>query len=320
VGEKSPPFSVFYEDVGRSLRFVPPGGALVEVTTRTIQGRPLLRPSPAVNEIVAGVLGHAQGRHPTEVCAFVFMSGHYHLLLNVSDAKQLADFMGYFNSNLAREISRLTGWTDKVFSRRYRAIVISDEPSAQRERLGYVISHGAKEDLVGSPREWPGLHAVRALLDDEPVEGTWFNRTKESAARRPGEGVDRSVFATAETVTLSPLPCWKHLPPEKQKDRVAELVQEIEEETAARRHRTKATVLGRAAVLKQDPLERPKHIKKSPAPLFHAATKRVRDDLRAAYFEFVAAFREAAEKLRAGILPVVFPAGSFPPALPFVGG
>jgi hypothetical protein len=39
-----------------------------------------------------------------------------------------------------------------------------------------------------------------------------------------------------------------------------------------------------------------------------------------AYCEFFAAFREAAERLRAGILPVVFPAGSFPPALPFVGG
>lgn len=52
----------------------------------------------------------------------------------------------------------------------------------------------------------------------------------------------------------------------------------------------------------------------------HAASKRVRDDLRAAYFAFFAAFREAAEQLRAGVLPAVFPAGSFPPALPFVGG
>jgi hypothetical protein len=87
-----------------------------------------------------------------------------------------------------------------------------------------------------------------------------------------------------------------------------------------RRKRTGAIPLGGAAVLKQEPLERPKKIKKSPAPLFHAASKRVRDDLRAAYFAFFAAFREAAEQLRSGVLPVVFPAGSFPPALPFVGG
>jgi hypothetical protein len=222
--------------------------------------------------------------------------------------------------NLAGTRSRLTGWTDKVWSRRYRAIVVSEEEAAQRERLAYVLSHGAKEDLVPGPREWPGLHAVRALLDGEPVEGLWFDRTRESAARRRGETFERDRFATPEIVILSPLPCWRHLSPEKQKERVAEVVQAIEEETAARRKRTGVPPLGRAAVLKQDPLERPKKIKRSAAPLFHAASKRVRDDLRAAYFEFLSAFREAAEKLRAGVLPVVFPAGSFPPALPFVGG
>jgi REP element-mobilizing transposase RayT len=34
-----------------------------------------------------------------KICAFVFLSNHYHLLLRVDSAKQLADFMGYFNSN-----------------------------------------------------------------------------------------------------------------------------------------------------------------------------------------------------------------------------
>jgi hypothetical protein len=38
------------------------------------------------------------------------------------------------------------------------------------------------------------------------------------------------------------------------------------------------------------------------------------------YHSFAVAFREAAEQLRAGRLPVTFPVGSFPPALPFVGG
>ena len=37
-----------------------------------------------------------------------------------------------------------------------------------------------------------------------------------------------------------------------------------------------------------------------------------------AYFTFVAAFREAAEKLKAGNRLASFPIGSFPPGLPFV--
>jgi len=104
-----------------------------------------------------------------------------------------------------------------------------------------------------------------------------------------------------------------------QKRRVAEVVHEIESEAAAHREKTGTTPMGAAAIRKQNPHDQPQRSKKSPVPLFHAASKRVRDDFRAAYYAFVAAFREAAERLKAGILPVVFPAGSFPPALPFVG-
>jgi hypothetical protein len=77
--------------------------------------------------------------------------------------------------------------------------------------------------------------------------------------------------------------------------------------------------LGVAAVLAQNPLRRPDRTKKSPAPAFHAASQAVRRELRGFYAEFVAAYRDAAEKLRTGA-PAVFPIGSFPPALPFVGG
>jgi hypothetical protein len=42
------------------------------------------------------------------------------------------------------------------------------------------------------------------------------------------------------------------------------------------------------------------------------------DTLREAYSRFVAAFRDAAARLRAGDRLVSFPEGSFPPALPFV--
>ena len=56
------------------------------------------------------------------------------------------------------------------------------------------------------------------------------------------------------------------------------------------------------------------------APLVHAASRKVRRALYEGYRAFVAAYREAADRLRAGDRAVVFPAGSFPPALPFVGG
>ena len=41
------------------------------------------------------------------------------------------------------EERRLVDWGDKVWARRYRAIEVSDEPEAQRERLKYILSHGS---------------------------------------------------------------------------------------------------------------------------------------------------------------------------------
>jgi hypothetical protein len=239
------------------------------------------------------------------------------LLLEVDDAQQLSSFMGYFNSNLAREVARRTGWTDKIWARRYQAIPVSEEEAAQVARLAYVLSHGAKERLVATPQEWPGVHCVRPLLTGEPVvEGIWFDRTREYNARLRGETFERRKYSNIETVTLSPLPCWKHLTPEAYRDRIADLVRVIEQQ--AREARGGLAPLGVKAILAQKPHDRPARPKKSPAPFFHAYTKRIRRALWEAYSWFVAAFREAAEKLKAGDRMAGFPIGSFPPHLPFV--
>ena len=91
---------------------------------------------------------------------------------------------------------------------------------------------------MGDPREWPGVHAIRPLLDSEPVQGIWFDRTQEYAARRRGEEFEPLRFMTPYSVRLSPLPCWEDLPLEIQRKRLAEIAQEIGAEAAARRQNT----------------------------------------------------------------------------------
>ncbi len=188
----------------RNLRHFPPG-SLVEVTTRTVQGRRLMVPSQLLNQIIVGVLGRAQDRYPVRIHAYAFASNHYHLTLTVDDARQLAQFMGYVNSNLGREIGRLTGWKDKIWSRRYQAIPISNEEDAQVARLKYVLAHGAKEGLVASPQEWPGVHCVHPLLTGEwTVQGTWYDRRREYALRRGGKEAALDDYTSQETLTLTP--------------------------------------------------------------------------------------------------------------------
>ncbi len=304
----------------RKLRFVSETKTVVEVTDRTIHGRFLLLPTPLLKTIVLGALGRAQRLHGVRIFGFACVSNHFHALLEVADAQQLSRFMNCFLSKLAREAGRLYDWKEKVFPKRYQAIPVTAEDQAQAARLKYLLAHGVKEGLVERLEEWPGAHCVQALLTGEPLEGLWHERKQETRARNRGQQIEPGQFETPETVTFSPLPCWQHLPPEEQRQRVAHLVEEIETEAAAERKRTGKPVLGVAAILAQDPHDHPERPKKSPAPFVHAATKAARLACREAYALFVAAYREAAEKLRMGNRTVLFPIGSFPPALPFVGG
>ena len=116
----------------------------------------------------------------------------------------------------------------------------------------------------------------------------------------------------------SQLLCWADLTPEQYRERIAELVEEIESEARADRESRGIEPLGAEAILRQDPHTRPNQTKKSPAPACHAASKAFRQKFREEYSAFVADFREAAEKLKRGEWPVRFPLGSFPPGLPFV--
>ncbi|NJN64676.1 MAG: hypothetical protein HC882_07220 [Acidobacteria bacterium] len=176
--------------------------------------------------------------------AYVFASSHYHLLVRVDNARQLSDFMCYFNGNLAKELARKTGWDDKVWARRYRSIVISDEEEMQVARLKYVLAHGVKEGLVARVEEWPGVHCAVPLMTGASVEGTWFDRTLEYNAFLRGKELEPGASASREAVEVSPLPCWEHLAAEEYRVRIADLVREINEAGAAARAESQIPPLG----------------------------------------------------------------------------
>ncbi|MGH7488564.1 MAG: transposase, partial [bacterium] len=199
--------------MSRRLRYLPAPQTLVFITCRTVQGRFLFRPGPALNDLVLGVLGRCQRNYDLTLCAVTALSSHFHLLAVVDDARQIAGFMRDVKSKLAREVNRLTGWRGHVFERRYDMAVVTEEEAAQVGRLAYILANGVKEDLVERAREWPGVQSARALLDGEVLTGHWFDRTREYAERNQGLPFERLRFAAVETVVLSPIPCWAHLSP-----------------------------------------------------------------------------------------------------------
>ena len=83
---------------------------------------------------IVGVLARAAERYDVGVCSFIYLSNHCHLLLRPKDAAELAAFMYYLYSNIAREAGRLHGWREKFWGRRYRAVPVSFEPEGARGR------------------------------------------------------------------------------------------------------------------------------------------------------------------------------------------
>lgn len=307
----------------RKSRFFPPSpnGQLVEVTCRTLDGRAFLRPSKNVNELIVGVLGRAVENSQVEICAVTFLSNHYHFLLSACDQDQLSSFMHHINSNISKEINRLHGRSGPLWSRRYDAILVSVEPEAQWARLKYILANGTKEGLVASPLLWPGVQSAHTLVTGEPLEGYWFHRTKEWAARRRGEQYDRYDYATRYQVSLAQLPCARDMDAEDYQNKVSQLIQNIEREaTQARQGRQP---LGAEAIRRQDPFERASNLpqKRSPRPNFHGASLEARATFRNASTDFYNQYYLAADSLRKGRVDaaISFPTGSFPSPLPFVG-
>ncbi|MCP3957347.1 MAG: hypothetical protein GY719_05795 [bacterium] len=312
--------------MGRPARFIPENkdGVLVEVTARTIGARALLVPSPdprRFNEAVIGVMGRALEVSPLELCSAVWTANHYHCLLVVRDQQQLSRFMHHLGCNISKEIGgRIRKWRGAFWERRYDGIVVSGEPEAQWQRLKYHLSHSVKEGLCESPLQWPGVHAAKALVHGELLEGYWFSRSKAWAAENRGQDVGRYDFATRYLVGFSPLPAFRHLPPEEYKDRVAGLIREIEEE--GERKRDGNPVAGTEKIFSQNPYEPPtRRTKRSSKPLFHVASRQAREDLRQEILVYLAQYWEASQALRRGNLKAAdwFPAGCYPPAFAFVG-
>lgn len=305
--------------MGRKLRgcFA---GRLVEVTTRTFQGRLLLRPGRLTNQTITGVLARAQERTGMKIVGPVAMSNHMHLLLVPDTTKQLTEFMRYVNSNVARKVGRLHGWKEKFWGKRYSAIVVSHEEEAQVGRLKYLLSQGVKEGLVERPEDWPGLHLAQALekgYDSIPA-GTWHDRTAQyRAERRSGaQRVRTADFIEKNlSVGLAPLPCWKEMPWKERRQAVRDLIEQVVLE--AKRERGQRPVLGDEALQRQDPLSAPTKSDRRYAPPCHAASRQARKALLRELRDFADAFLAASDALRNG-REACFPQGCFPPGLPYV--
>lgn len=279
------------------------------VTVRCFQRRLLMRPSSETNDVLGGVLARAAQRNEVELFAFVFASNHLHLLVRAPRGN-LPRFMQFLLTNISKKVGRLVRWKGRFWERRYSAEPVLDE-IALLGRVRYVISHGPKEGLVRTCEEWPGLSSLSMMLEGTSRRFRWFNWTRKARVPRPPKKPAPFAEKWAEHVTLAltALPLQTLQSPEAYRRFLRDAIRAIETE-AARCHRR---FLGRAGILRQNPLRRAKKKEPTPRPPCHTSFPALLREHLETFRAFVAAFRSASERWRRGEVDVVFPEGAYRP-------
>ena len=305
---------------------------VLEVTTRCLQSRFLLRPSKEVNNEIIAVLGRAQRQYQVDVYAFWFGSNHFHALISADSQWRISMFMGFVNGNIARRVGRLQGWRERFWCRRYQGIELTDEQTVARQRLRYMLEQGCKEGLCDSPLDWPGVTSAHALADGSmKLSGVWLDRSDlykervrlgvvgEGAKRksrrerwRAAREIDISEFEVVEELVLKPLPHYAEMSPEAYRQKIVSMIDEIEEETQRRLDLEGGRSMGRERILAQDPHAAPRHSKRSPAPGIHAYRRKQRLLWFIDRWNYLVEYRRASQRLRCGEKDVQFPPGCFP--------
>jgi hypothetical protein len=287
------------------------------VTTRCLESRFFLKPTPALNQRFGFWLAKALARYPAiRLHAVYAASNHLHAVLTDTDGS-LSAFCGYFLGMLARDVNLLHDRLGPVFHRRFSAEPILDD-DAVAERIAYLVCNPVEDRLAAGWRHWPGTllwsqsgapqtHVFRRL-DAVAL------RTAKAQSKHTGVPVREQDFVDRETLTIHPVDDDRGhcLDP----DRIRTAV-ERRERSLAETLRGKP-VLGPVKALRQDVNASPRHSDRSPRPLCHTSRREIWDEFRVAWRRLVSAYRETAARFRDGDLRVRFPAFTFPPWRPLV--
>lgn len=167
------------------------------ITNRCNQEALHLVPSDSVNEILVRNLHLASKRYQVPVRAFVFMSNHFHLIIERLfgvPQRHLELFMCFFESRVAQEIHLLSGGYGHFWQGRYHSKEISSNLSLERA-VQYVLDNPIRAGLVSSLEEYPGV-----VSHNEHYERNHFTVMvlDRQAWRRAGRPKDKTPYCYPE--------------------------------------------------------------------------------------------------------------------------
>jgi putative transposase len=277
-------------------------GSEYMITRRCSERRFFLRPDDETNNAFVYCLALAAQRAKVELLFAEAMSNHYHAGLH-DPLGNFPLFSEHFHALLARCQNAHLGRFENFWSSDPTSVVRLVEPSDVLDKMVYAYTNPAAADLVDTAEEWPGVSTFQAA-----------RTTGHLVATRP-KFFFRSDGNLPEVVTI-PIARPHGFADQTQaewNELVANRVRAVEAEHRERRRAAGKSVLGREAILRQDPFDSPKspepHFRISPRVAAKAKWPRIEAIGRSK--AFVEKYRSAIKNWMAGVADVVFPYGTY---------
>jgi REP element-mobilizing transposase RayT len=277
-------------------------GADYMITRRCSERRFFLRPDDDTNNAFVYCLALAAQRAKVGILFVMAMSNHYHAGIHDPEGN-FPIFAEHFHALLARCQNTHLGRFEAFWSSDPTSVVRLLEPSDVLDKMVYAYANPVAADLVDTIEEWPGVSSFHAAM-----------ATQRLVAARP-KYFFRSDGQQPEVVSL-PIRRPRGFANQTQDEwnaLVTDRVRAAETDHRERRRATGKRVLGRDAVLAQNPFACPNssepHFDMSPR--IAAKSKWPRIEAIGRNRAFLEKYREAIKAWLAGVVDVVFPYGTY---------
>lgn len=275
-------------------------GTTYLVTRRCARRELLLCPSAETNAIFIYVLALAARRYAVEVHACCVLSNHFHLIVT-DPLAQLPAFAQYLGSLVARAMNTsLKRWESFWAPSSYSAVALCG-PEDVVAKTAYVLANPSAAGLVRHGDEWPGLWTAVDRIGAAP----WKAERPTTFFR------ERGGLPSCVDLQLTTPPGFASS--EDFRERVRSALAALEAQAAADRERDGRGFMGAARVLTQKPSRRPRvdEERRTLNPRVAGIDKWKRIEALSRLVDFLTAYRKALAARRAGVLEVVFPAGTY---------
>ncbi|MCP4601105.1 MAG: hypothetical protein GY847_11375 [Proteobacteria bacterium] len=293
-------------------------GDIHMVTNRCEEGAFFLLPTALINEIITYWLARAMCKfgRGLQIYCFFFLSNHFHLFCRDTEGT-LAEFMEYFQGNVARAINRAIGRGPAHFWQGHYDDQLIDGEKTFWNKYVYIMTNAVKSGLVKRVEDWAGVNSFKAAVTGEPIRATGLNRTRYHNANRGNKKRPKSDFMETYEFHLTPPPMLEHLPEKEQRKEIYRMVKHAEVHYLSRRNAK--PVLGMAKVLSFKPTHRPNLLERRPHGRFACDTVQREKELIEAYKSFIDEYKRTFSGFRRASLHGYpfhgeWPRGSFPPA------